>query len=126
MLTHFVVLLCFDTGRVVVTESAASLWTDGQYFLQAEQEMDCDWILMRMGIFLVIHNLFSTLRLHYCVLVIVNLFRQCPPCPFVYTMHTKDLMAFRGYNLYFKHLVDLSNEGNCFVAKQLIKGSKFT
>ena len=45
-----------NTGWAVVTESAASLWTDGRYFLQAEQEMDCDWILMRIGIFLVIYG----------------------------------------------------------------------
>ena len=55
ILIHFVVFY-FNAGMAVVTESAASLWTDGRYFLQAEQEMDCDWILMRMGIFLVIEN----------------------------------------------------------------------
>lgn len=27
----------------------AALWTDGRYFLQAEAEMDCNWILMRKG-----------------------------------------------------------------------------
>jgi len=33
----------------VVTQSAASLWTDGRYFDQAEQQLDCNWILMKQG-----------------------------------------------------------------------------
>lgn len=39
----------------------AALWTDGRYFLQAEAEMDCNWILMRKGnipIYLVLFKLF--------------------------------------------------------------------
>ena len=43
----------FDTplipGLAVVTKNKAALWTDGRYFLQAEQEMDCNWELMRNG-----------------------------------------------------------------------------
>ena len=27
----------------------AALWTDGRYWLQADQEMDCNWILMKEG-----------------------------------------------------------------------------
>ena len=33
----------------MVTKDKAALWTDGRYFLQAEQEMDCNWELMRNG-----------------------------------------------------------------------------
>ena len=25
------------------------MWTDGRYFLQAADELDCDWLLMREG-----------------------------------------------------------------------------
>jgi len=27
----------------------AALWTDGRYFLQGAQELDCNWQLMRSG-----------------------------------------------------------------------------
>ena len=37
------------TGTAVVTESAAALWTDGRYFLQAEAELHPEFKLMRMG-----------------------------------------------------------------------------
>ncbi|XP_048766480.2 xaa-Pro aminopeptidase 1-like isoform X2 [Ostrea edulis] len=36
-------------GLAVVTQTEAALWTDGRYFLQAEDELDCNWILMKMG-----------------------------------------------------------------------------
>lgn len=39
---------CF-TGFAVVTLTRAAMWTDGRYFLQAEAEMDCNWILMKKG-----------------------------------------------------------------------------
>ncbi len=38
-----------SAGTVVVTERSAVLWTDGRYFLQAEQELDCEWIIMKTG-----------------------------------------------------------------------------
>ena len=36
-----------SAGTVVVTASAALLWTDGRYFLQAERELGPEWTLMR-------------------------------------------------------------------------------
>ena len=42
-------LFTLNLGVAVLTESHAALWTDGRYFLKAEQQMDCCWILMRMG-----------------------------------------------------------------------------
>lgn len=41
------VVLCI--GYAVVTETQAAVWTDGRYFSQADQQMDCNWILMKMG-----------------------------------------------------------------------------
>lgn len=38
-----------SAGTVVVTQDAALLWTDGRYFLQAEQELGPGWTLMRAG-----------------------------------------------------------------------------
>ena len=38
-----------STGTALVTPDAALLWTDGRYFLQAEQELSSDWTLMRSG-----------------------------------------------------------------------------
>lgn len=39
-----------SAGTAVVTDSTAALWTDGRYYLQARQEMDDNWILMKQGI----------------------------------------------------------------------------
>ena len=33
----------------VVTMEEAALWTDGRYFLQAEDQLDCNWLMMRDG-----------------------------------------------------------------------------
>lgn len=52
---------CF-TGFAVVTLTRAAMWTDGRYFLQAEAEMDCNWILMKKG-----YYSYST---HICTLII--------------------------------------------------------
>jgi Xaa-Pro aminopeptidase len=39
-----------SAGTAVVTEQAALLWTDGRYYLQASQELDSNWILMKDGL----------------------------------------------------------------------------
>ncbi len=36
-----------SSGFAVVTLNEAALWTDGRYFLQAEDQLDCDWLFMR-------------------------------------------------------------------------------
>ncbi|KAF3785657.1 putative Xaa-Pro aminopeptidase P [Nymphaea thermarum] len=38
-----------SAGTAVVTKDKAALWTDGRYFLQAENQLGPDWSLMRMG-----------------------------------------------------------------------------
>ncbi|XP_074583171.1 aminopeptidase P2 [Curcuma longa] len=38
-----------SAGTAVVTKEKAALWTDGRYFLQAEQQLNHNWILMRSG-----------------------------------------------------------------------------
>ncbi|WOL04239.1 putative Xaa-Pro aminopeptidase P [Canna indica] len=38
-----------SAGTAVVTKEKAALWTDGRYFLQAEQQLNNNWILMRSG-----------------------------------------------------------------------------
>uniref|UniRef100_A0A8C8RK10 Xaa-Pro aminopeptidase 1 n=1 Tax=Pelusios castaneus TaxID=367368 RepID=A0A8C8RK10_9SAUR len=39
-----------SAGTAIVTEQKAALWTDGRYFLQAAQQMDSNWTLMKMGL----------------------------------------------------------------------------
>ena len=45
--------LCFFhfhfVGTAVVTETKAALWTDGRYYLQAESQLDSNWMLMKDG-----------------------------------------------------------------------------
>ena len=38
-----------SAGTAAFTKEKAALWTDGRYFLQANQELDSDWILMKDG-----------------------------------------------------------------------------
>ncbi|KAF5765109.1 putative xaa-Pro aminopeptidase [Helianthus annuus] len=38
-----------SAGLALVTKNEALLWTDGRYFLQAEQQLSDEWKLMRMG-----------------------------------------------------------------------------
>ncbi|ROT63460.1 hypothetical protein C7M84_018672 [Penaeus vannamei] len=39
-----------SAGTAVVTLEQQALWTDGRYFLQADDELDCNWLLMKGGI----------------------------------------------------------------------------
>ncbi|KAF2894515.1 hypothetical protein ILUMI_11643 [Ignelater luminosus] len=36
-------------GDALITKTEALLWTDGRYHLQADDELDCNWILMKEG-----------------------------------------------------------------------------
>ena len=36
-------------GTAVVTDKQAALWVDGRYHLQADQQLDCQWIVMKSG-----------------------------------------------------------------------------
>ncbi|XP_066586300.1 xaa-Pro aminopeptidase 1 isoform X2 [Prorops nasuta] len=38
-----------SAGTAVVTLDKAALWTDGRYHLQADQQLDCNWLLMKEG-----------------------------------------------------------------------------
>eukprot|EP01080_Neovahlkampfia_damariscottae_P004278 gene4278-7614_t len=39
-----------SAGTALITKDEALLWTDGRYFLQAENELDKEWKLMKQGI----------------------------------------------------------------------------
>lgn len=39
-----------SAGTAVVTPTAALLWTDGRYYLQASQQLSEDWTLMKAGL----------------------------------------------------------------------------
>ena len=38
-----------SAGFAVITQTAAALWTDGRYYLQAEKQLDSNWTLMKAG-----------------------------------------------------------------------------
>ncbi|KAL8619055.1 hypothetical protein ACOMHN_020753 [Nucella lapillus] len=38
-----------SAGVAAVTMTKAALWTDGRYFLEAEEALDCNWVFMRQG-----------------------------------------------------------------------------
>lgn len=38
-----------STGVALITLSKAVLWTDGRYHLQADEQLDCKWIIMEEG-----------------------------------------------------------------------------
>ncbi|KAJ3158864.1 hypothetical protein HDU86_002552 [Geranomyces michiganensis] len=39
-----------SSGLAVVTLDKAALWTDGRYYLQASQQLDSNWTLMKVGL----------------------------------------------------------------------------
>ncbi|XP_071167709.1 LOW QUALITY PROTEIN: xaa-Pro aminopeptidase 1-like [Mytilus edulis] len=39
-----------SAGTAVITNDKAALWTDGRYYLQAEKQIDSNWILMKDGL----------------------------------------------------------------------------
>ena len=43
------VFIEISLGWAWVTATEQALWTDGRYFTQAEQQLDCNWILMKEG-----------------------------------------------------------------------------
>ena len=38
------------TNEKLVAIFKAALWTDGRYFIDASQQLDCNWILMKQGV----------------------------------------------------------------------------
>lgn len=38
-----------SAGTAVVTDKQAALWVDGRYYLQADQQLDCQWLVMKSG-----------------------------------------------------------------------------
>ncbi|CAL4109203.1 unnamed protein product, partial [Meganyctiphanes norvegica] len=53
-----------SAGTAVVTSKEAALWTDGRYWLQAEDQLDCHWILMRQDEDNVMTNIECFFRRH--------------------------------------------------------------
>ena len=43
----------------MITEKEAALWTDGRYYLQAENQLDSNWTLMKDGIVLSFYVILS-------------------------------------------------------------------
>lgn len=39
-----------SSGIALITQNEALLWTDGRYFIQAQQQLDKHWTLMKMGL----------------------------------------------------------------------------
>jgi Xaa-Pro aminopeptidase len=50
MFRAFVTGFTGSAGTAIVTEKDALLWTDGRYYLQATEQMDSNWTLMKEGI----------------------------------------------------------------------------
>lgn len=38
-----------SSGDALVTMNKAVLWTDGRYHLQADEQLDCKWTIMKEG-----------------------------------------------------------------------------
>jgi len=38
-----------SAGEAIVTIDKAILWIDGRYYIQANHQLDCNWILMKRG-----------------------------------------------------------------------------
>jgi len=42
-------IFLWHSGLALITKDEALLWTDGRYFLQAEQQLSDQWKLMRLA-----------------------------------------------------------------------------
>lgn len=49
MRREFVTGFYGSAGEAVVTIDKAVLWTDGRYHIQADHQLDCNWMLMKYG-----------------------------------------------------------------------------
>jgi len=38
-----------SNGQAAITQTEARLWTDGRYFIQAADQLDCNWEMMKIG-----------------------------------------------------------------------------
>ena len=38
-----------SAGEALITWDKAVFWTDGRYHIQADHQLDCNWILMKRG-----------------------------------------------------------------------------
>ena len=38
-----------SAGTAVISANLAAVWTDGRYYIQAENQLDCNWILMKQS-----------------------------------------------------------------------------
>lgn len=47
---HFISGFTGSNGDAVVTLTSAAVWTDSRYYLQADEQLDCNWLLMKTGI----------------------------------------------------------------------------
>ncbi|XP_070568030.1 xaa-Pro aminopeptidase 1-like [Ptychodera flava] len=46
---HWITGMSGSAGLAIVTFNDSAMWTDARYFLQSEQQLDCNWKLMRSG-----------------------------------------------------------------------------
>lgn len=54
-----------SAGVALITQNEALLWTDGRYFVQAQQQLDDNWTLMKMGLCVLNTYIFKKLMLKY-------------------------------------------------------------
>ena len=50
-----------SNGEAVITEDEARLWTDGRYFIQAVDQLDCNWQMMKMVEYKLINKPITTI-----------------------------------------------------------------
>nr|CAD7454495.1 unnamed protein product [Timema tahoe] len=46
---HFLSGFTGSAGDAVVTLTSAALWTDSRYYQEADEQLDCNWLLMKTG-----------------------------------------------------------------------------
>nr|CAD7203464.1 unnamed protein product [Timema douglasi] len=46
---HFISGFTGSAGDAVVTLTSAALWTDSRYYQEADEQLDCNWLLMKTG-----------------------------------------------------------------------------
>jgi hypothetical protein len=66
-----------SAGDAVVTLHSAALWADSRYYLQAENQLDCNWVLMKSGYREVSIKIFIILYFDFLLTVNICLITNC-------------------------------------------------
>jgi len=67
-----------SAGEAIVTVDKAVFWTDGRYHVQADDQLDCNWILMKQGEYdvSIIMNAFILVNMFMNIFYYIDIYKK--------------------------------------------------